>query len=53
MVLPPLKYTCTPYFRHVLFEAFTQPFIVWHHYVRILFLVASHTALVLLLVFVG
>ena len=31
----------------------TQPFIVWHHIVRILFLVASHAALVLLLVFVG
>ena len=29
-------------------EAFTQPFIIWHHYV-ILFLVASHAALVFLL----
>ena len=35
------------------FEAFTQPFILWHHYVRILFLVASHGALVLLLVFMS
>ena len=34
-------------------EAFTQPFIIWHHYLRILFLVASHAALVLLLVFMG
>ena len=33
-------------------EAFTQPFIIWHHYV-ILFLVASHAALVFLLVFMG
>ena len=34
-------------------EAYTQPFIIWHHYVRILFLVASHAACVLLLVFMG
>ena len=34
-------------------EAFTQPFIIWHHYERILFLVASHAALVCLLVFMG
>ena len=33
-------------------EAFTQPFIIWHHYV-VLFLVASHAALVFLLVFMG
>ena len=34
-------------------EAFTQPFIIWYHYVRILFLVASHAAPVPLLVFMG
>ena len=34
-------------------EAFTQPFIIWHHYVRILFLVAGHAALAFLLFLMG
>ena len=33
-------------------EAFTQPFVIWHHYV-VLFLVAIHAALVFLFVFMG
>ena len=32
------------------FEAFTQPFVIWHHYV-VLFLVASHAALVFFCLF--
>ena len=52
MVLPPLKYTCTPYFWAGSFEAFTQPFVIWHHYV-VLFLVASHAVLVFLFVSLG
>ena len=34
------------------FEAFTQPFIIWHHYV-VLFLVASHAGLVFFVGFFG
>ena len=34
------------------FEAFTQPFVIWNHYV-VLFLVASHAALVFLFVSLG
>ena len=52
VVLPPLKYTYTPYFWHVPLRLSLSPFIIWHHYV-FLFLVASQEDLVFLLVFMG
>ena len=41
IVLPPLKYTCTPYSLHVFFRLSLIPWVVGDHYVRLLDVTAS------------